>query len=523
MLVWNAWGPARQNGAARQVLVEGIRMPHSTKPLPAQAGTADEAEVIPSFAEMVSALSFAMDLTEGAVPGHAVRSCILGMRIGCESGLSEAQLASLFYALLMKDAGCSNNAARMCQIVGGDDRAVKNGVKLVDWSRPEKPSLESLRLLWREVLPTRRWLRRALRILRIGVTQHRNNAEMIGLRCERGAQITRKLGLSTETAEAVRLLDEHWDGSGYPEKLRAEAIPMLARIVAVAQHLDIFACEKSPEIALQVLAERSGTWFDPKLVKVTLRMARKGKLWRDSLCTDDADAARQIVLKLEPTPGNGVRTGAEPAEIDQICEAFADVVDAKSPFTYRHSMGVAEVAVQIAETLELPPERRRLVWRAALLHDLGKLAVPNTILDKPGRLTAEEFAVVAEHPRISREILERIGSFAELAEIAGSHHERLDGTGYPKRLKDAELSLEAKLIAVADFYQALVEDRPYRAGMPHEKAMVILRSEALDPQCVNAVDWVRRKNPGHESAEVPSDPFINPLHVANWMAQEVAL
>jgi putative nucleotidyltransferase with HDIG domain len=189
-------------------------------------------------------------------------------------------------------------------------------------------------------------------------------------------------------------------------------------------------------------------------------------------------------------------------EIDMICEAFADVVDAKSPFTYRHSVGVAEVAREIAVTLGLPRARRELVWRAALLHDLGKLAVPNTILDKPGSLTEEEFAIVKQHPRLSREILARIKPFQEMAEIAGAHHERLNGTGYPDNLQQEQLSLEAKLVAVADFYRALVEDRPYRKGMSHRDAMVVLEQASLDANCVSALDRAWRKSAaGQRAAE----------------------
>jgi putative nucleotidyltransferase with HDIG domain len=445
-----------------------------------------------SFAEIISALSFAIDLTEGAVPGHAVRSCILGMRIAREFGLPQGQLAALYYALLLKDAGCSNNAARMCEIVGGDDRTMKNGAKLQDWTKPHKPSFEALRLLWHEVLPDSSPMERLGRILRIGMDRHRNNAEMIRLRCERGAAIARKLGLSEETAEAIRSLDEHWDGSGYPGKLRGAAIPMLARIIAVAQHLDVFACERGPREALEVLCKRGGDWFDPALVGVVLRLAREEKLWTDCLPTGDVDAVRQLALGLQPDAADGVRS----EEIDRICEAFADVVDAKSPFTYRHSVGVAEVAHEIAVALELSPERCQLVRRAALLHDLGKLAVPNTILDKTGPLTPEEWAVVVEHPRLTREILARIKPFAEMAVIAGAHHERLDGSGYPEKLRESELCLESRLIAVADFYRALTEDRPYRAGMPHDNAIAILRGEshALDVACIDALEQARRQD-----------------------------
>lgn len=364
--------------------------------------------VLLSFAEIISALSFAIDLTEGTVPGHAVRSCVLGMRIALELELPGAQLSALYHALLL----------------------------------------------------------------------------------DRGAEIALKLGLSTETADAIRRLDEHWDGSGSPDQMRGEQIPLLARILAVAQHLDVFACEHDPHVALQLVCERSGTWFDPALVGVVLMLEREGTLWTDTLPSEDTEATRQLALSLQPDAANGIHA----EEIDRICEAFAHVVDAKSPFTYRHSMGVAEVAGEIADALELSHERRQMVRRAALLHDLGKLAVSNTILDKADKLSAEEWAVVVEHPRLTREILARIKPFAELAVIAGAHHERVDGTGYPDRLKGDEICLEARVVAVADFYAALTENRPYRRGISHDEAMSILRQQALDGGCVDALERSRGKD-----------------------------
>ena len=172
------------------------------------------------LAEIISALSFALDLTEGAVAGHAVRSCLLGMRIAERAGLAQAALRELYYALLLKDIGCSSNAARMCQIVGGDDRAVKAGVKLVDWTKPHKPDLTALKLFWNEVLPGANPVAKTVRIAKIALTQHHNNEEMIALRCDRGASIIRKIGLPEATASCVRSLDEHWNGSGYPDRLR---------------------------------------------------------------------------------------------------------------------------------------------------------------------------------------------------------------------------------------------------------------------------------------------------------------
>jgi putative nucleotidyltransferase with HDIG domain len=439
-----------------------------------------------SLPEILSALSFALDLTEGAVRGHAVRSCLLGMRIAHEAQIDSAELSDLYYALLLKDIGCSSNAARMCQIFGGDDRVVKSAVKMMDWSNPQAPSLSMLRLLWNNVLPRANPLRRIVHIVNMGVSQEDNTKAMIVLRCDRGAQIMRKLDMSERAAEAVRRLDEHWDGSGYPDGLTGESIPRLARILAIAQHLDVFSTGKSPQMAIEVMHERSGKWFDPELVQVADSLHRRGALWSHCLATDDTSDTQRAAVELEP--GTQIYLGAQ--RIDRICEAFADVVDAKSPYTFRHSLGVTDAAVGTAKRLGLPGERIDFVRRAALLHDIGKLSVSNTILDKPSELNAAEWQAMREHPVQTRRILERVSAFQELAMVAGEHHEKLDGTGYPNGLSGRQLSLESRIIAVADVYGALSEDRPYRDGLELEQIVEIMKHELphkLDRECFDAL------------------------------------
>jgi putative nucleotidyltransferase with HDIG domain len=370
-----------------------------------------------SLSEVISALSFAIDLTDGAVHGHALRSCLLGMRIADELQLTSEEKSSLYYALLLKDIG---------------------------------------------------------------------NEEMIGLRCDRGSSIVSKLGMGPLAAEAVRSLEEHWDGSGYPKRARGNRIPLLARVCAVAQHLDVFSMGRSPAVAIETLEQWSGTWFDPEMVQAALSLDRRRALWTHCRATDDHEMTRAAVLDLDP----GKKQKLDDRQIDRICEAFADVVDSKSHFTFRHSIGVAELARGIAKNLGLPADRVRLVRRAALLHDIGKLSVANTILDKKTRLTEAEWKVVERHPGLTRRILEQIGPFREIAIVAGEHHEKLDGSGYPNRLMAADLSIEARIIAVADVYGALSEDRPYRAGLRNEEIMPIMRSLAprkLDGDCVNGL------------------------------------
>lgn len=436
--------------------------------------------------EIISALSFALDLTEGAVHGHAVRSCLLGMRIAVEAQFDAGELADLYYALLLKDVGCSSNAARMCQIVGGDDRAIKAGVKLIDWTKPHKPSVSMLKLLWKNVLPESSASRRIARLVKIGRTQNKSNQEMITLRCERGATILRKLDFSQRSSEAVRSLDEHWDGSGYPDRLRGEQIPRLSRILAIAQHLDVFSHGESPQAAIDVLRARSGRWFDPELVGAAVSLHNQGTLWTNCKPGDNHDDTRKAAVDLAPATGRSLQR----EQIDQICEAFADVVDAKSPYTFRHSLGVAHAAVSIAHWLRLPGEQIDFVRRAALLHDIGKLSVSNAILDKPGKLTAQEWEAVRGHPIQTRLILERIGAFRDLAKVASEHHEKLDGSGYPNGLSGKQLSLESRIVAVADVYGALSEDRPYRAGLSLNTIAAIMKKDVpgkLDARCFEAL------------------------------------
>jgi putative nucleotidyltransferase with HDIG domain len=442
-----------------------------------------------SLSEIISALSYALDLTEGAVHGHALRSCLLGMRIAADAKLPSAQTSGLYFALLLKDIGCSSNSSRLSEIASDDGRAIKAGIKFEDSTSPHKPNLSTLKPLWKKVLPSAGAAAKVAKMLNIGFTQPKNHREMIGLRCDRGAAIVTKLGMGEFAAEAVRNLDERWDGSGYPDSIKGEQIPLLARICAVAEHLDIFSAGSGTQNAIKTLQERSGTWFDPHFVRIALSLHRHGTLWVNCSPDDRAEDTRKAVLDLDA----GTQHQLEPGQIDQICEAFADVVDAKSHFTFRHSMGVAEAAFGIAETMSLPADRVQLVRRTALLHDIGKLSVSNTILDKKAVLSAAEWEAVRQHPRTTRLILERVRSFREMAIIAGEHHEKLDGSGYPDKLTARDLSRESRIIAVADIFGALSEDRPYRSSINLEDTLSIMKKYSphqLDGDCFDAlVSW----------------------------------
>jgi putative nucleotidyltransferase with HDIG domain len=402
------------------------------------------------------------------------------MRLGRALNVPENQLGALYYALLLKDIGCSANEARIGDVIAGPT--------------PNHAQPSRLQKLWKQVIADNALLRRGAKALKLEEPLDRDTAIKIVLRCERGANIVRKIGLSTDTSDAIYSLDERWDGSGSPWHLAGTQIPLLARIVGVAQHLDIFAWERTCAVAIEEMCKRSGVWFDPEVVQVARDLDVRGTLWTGCLPSDDGEAIRQLVIDLQPSHSDGIA----PETIDRVCEAFADVVDAKSPFTYRHSVGVAEVAAALAQALDLDPDQIQLVRRAALLHDLGKLAVPNSILDKRGALTDEEWRTIMEHPRLTRQILDRIDAFAELAQIAGAHHEKLDGSGYPDHLQAADLGIEARIVAVADSYQAITETRPYRNSLGHAQAYEMLKRmtpHKLDADCVHALRRMKLPQP----------------------------
>ena len=434
-----------------------------------------------SLSEVISALTFALDLTDGAVPGHSLRTCLMGMRLAEALHVPAAELTSLYYALLLKDIGCSDSATRFSHIMAADDRGPwsRSG-----WGRDFAADPILLERIWREVLPDVPLPGRIGRLLGGGSDTEDPRSEW-ELQSARVTKIMQHLGMSSLTIEAVCHIDERWDGSGLPSGLYGDSIPLLARICSVVQTLDAFASEHGPETALKMLRTRRGTWFDPAVVRAAQHLHTSGKLWQQCRASD-VEETRTEVLRQDP----GLSSALTPERVDRICEAFGNVVDAKSPFTYHHSLGVTEVAVRLAAELGLPPERVSLVRRAAFLHDIGKLAVPNRILDKRGRLTPAEWSVITRHPALSGSILRRVSAFRELAVLAGEHHERLDGSGYPFQLRDEQISLESRIIAMADCYAAMAEDRPYRPGLEAGHILRILEEDVphkLDATCFAAL------------------------------------
>jgi HD-GYP domain-containing protein (c-di-GMP phosphodiesterase class II) len=427
--------------------------------------------------EVISALSRAIDLTEGQPMGHAARSCMIGMRLAGELGLDVADRSALLYALLLKDVGCSSTAARVSEIIGGDDLGFKGGLKRIDWNRPS----EAVRHIVGSTSGSP--FERARRVAAVARSGARLGDELVGLRCDRGAQILQMLAFPDATVVAMASADEHWDGSGKPAGLRGDEISLLGRLVALAQTAEIFFAAGGPQAAADVARRRRGTWFDPALVRLLEHVAADSAFWQQVA----APGVTAHVASFEP-PEQVVL--ADDDRLDLIAEAFGRVVDAKSPFTSRHSERVAETAAGIGAILGLDTAELRDLRRAGLLHDLGKLGVPNIVLDKPGKLTPEEWELMRCHPAYTAEVLAQVECLRPIAGTAASHHERLDGSGYHRGLDAPALPLPARILAVADVYDALACDRPYRAAMPAERVLAILDADAgarLDAESVAAL------------------------------------
>ncbi len=429
------------------------------------------------LSSILAGLSYALDLTEGHPRGHASRSCLIGMRIARTLRLSADDQSNLFYALLLKDAGCSSNSARVFQLFGGDDQTAKRAVWLRDWRKLR----EQIAYVLDTVEPDGRFTERLRRFAVLAAKGPASRRMLFEVRCDRGADIARTLGFSTPTAQAIRCMDEHWDGGGYPDGLRRDRIPMLARIIGLAQVAEIFATEQSPEQAAIVARQRRGSWFDPDVVDAYLSIAGDRARW-ESCASPSLDLT---VAEAEP---EGRVINADEQRLNDISTAFAWVIDAKSPFTYHHSERVADFAVRMGTLIGLDPAAAVRLRRAALLHDIGKLSVPNRILDKPAKLTPREWEVVKLHPYYTYQILERVPVFGELAFDASAHHERLDGRGYYRNLPADQLSPSAKILCVADWLDALSADRPYRGKLPKDKVIDILRAERGTGLWADAVD-----------------------------------
>lgn len=411
----------------------------------------------------------------GYAPEKAVRSCLLATGLARGLDLREDEVRDVYLTTLLRHLGCTATTYEEAHIFGGDEISSRPPAERADFGNAGEVLRLTLATGRGTGISRPRYLARALR-------SGKKGSELIFRAiCEVASRLAQRLGLGEGVERGLYQVMERWDGKGSPEGLSGDDIALPARIAEVATQAVIFDRAEGHDAAVALVVRRAGGWFDPAVAEA---FRTRGPDLLAEIAAADPWAA---VLEAEPEPV--VLVG--PADLDRVARSFADMVDLKSPYTLGHSSEVAEIAAEAAGSLGLPSSEIDDLRRAALLHDMGRVAVSNRIWDKPAPLTTAEWESVRLHPYHSERILARSSTLAPLAPVAGMHHERQDGGGYYHGSSGPQIPAAARILAAADAYQAMTQDRPHRAALSPEQAVESLRAEAsagrLDSECVRAV------------------------------------
>ncbi len=404
-----------------------------------------------------------------------MRSTLLALRLGEGVGLDESERARTYYFGLLAWVCCHVDSHEQA-LWFGDDIAARAGAHEVDLA-----GLPALAFMVRNVGAGRPPLERARKLgsLVAGGAKVVQGFDMT--HCLLAGTLASRLGLRSEVAEALMQAFERWDGKGVPAGLKSDQIAPSVRLVQLTSICEVFHRLGGVEAAVEVARKRRGTQFDPAFVD---RFCEEAPELLDEL---DAVSGWDAVIEAEPELD---RTLTEP-ELDRALEAIADFIDLKSPDTAGHSRGVANLAAEAVRQAGMGDGDVKEIRRAGLLHDLGRIGVPNTIWDKPGSLSASEFERVRLHPYLTERMLASSRGLSRLGAVAAQHHERLDGSGYPQGVSASALGPPARMLAAADVYHAMTELRPHRPALTADRAAGELRAEVragrLDGGAVHAV------------------------------------
>jgi HD-GYP domain-containing protein (c-di-GMP phosphodiesterase class II) len=428
-------------------------------------------------AEVMAALSLATDLGIGVPLEHGLQSTLIAMRLGERLGVDQDTASQTYYACLLFYVGCTADAEVAAETFGADDALTIHGMPARFGSRPEMLA-GIMRALASSGSPA------PVRMMQIARGMPRAAREFKGhitAFCEVAQMLTDRLGLPASMQGLFAYLVERWDGKGLPGRARGEEIPLSVRIASVARDAAFQRLLGGPEFAAQVVRRRAGGAFDPA-VAVPLADAAA-----ELLALDTDSSVWEETLACEPGP----RLTLEGEAIDRALGAMGDFADLASPYLVGHSAGVAELATAAGRRCRLEAADLVQLRRGALVHDLGRVAVPVRIWQKAAPLTPDDWERVRLHAYHSERVLARSRFLAALALVAGFHHERLDGSGYHRGTAAAALTPPARLLAAADTYHAMTEPRPHRAALSPGQAAAALGREAgagrLDPDAVTAV------------------------------------
>jgi HD-GYP domain-containing protein (c-di-GMP phosphodiesterase class II) len=413
------------------------------------------------------------------------------------AGLDENLRATVYWVALLRFIGCTGHAHEVSTLFG-DEIAIRGQTLIHDSGNPA----EVMRDIVAFATAGRDEEERDEIVRKIQETIREWAFNNFSSGCEVADMLLERLDFGPDVREALGCTFECWNGKGHPNHVQGEAIPLRMRIVQVSQHMEAIGRRFSPKRALEAVQERRGETYDPAIADVFLAHGRE---WFDRL---DRTEPWDAVLALEPEPRQ-LLTGAE---LDVALTVVADFIDLKSPYWGGHSRRCAKLAADAAGVLGLSEDDVTTLRRAALVHDFGTTAVPNSIWDKPGTLTRSEFDRVELHPMLTEQMLRRSPALAVLNPVACAHHEKCDGSGYHKRVRVADGDLGACVLAAAEVYVGLTAERADRPPFSPDDAAADLRrlesAGVLEPRASRAVQLAaghgepktrpgkRQQNPG---------------------------
>jgi HD-GYP domain-containing protein (c-di-GMP phosphodiesterase class II) len=437
----------------------------------------------------VAALSIATDLGTGQPLEHALRTAVLAVRLGELAGASTEELADTYYVALLHASGCTSNGHEAAQLFG-DDIAHRAAFYLVDPTNPAEV-LE----FYRSNVGLGRPAEVRSKMVEVAIASAAPRArEAFATMCEVAQRFAAWFGLNSNIQAALEYVFARWDGLGVPD-VAGDAIPLPMRLLHVARDASLFLSAGGLDGARAVVEDRAGAAYEPRLAELAARNL-------DELL-GELDETRIWEQALESEPAPLIWLAAD--RIDAAFGTIAAITGLKSPWLREHCTSVAELAEAAAWRMDLPADSVTVLRHAALAHDLGRVGVSNAIWEKPGPLGFGEWERVRLHSHFTERAFAQSPALAPIGVLAGSHHERLDGSGYHRGSRGPALDRRARILAAADCYVAMCEPRPYRPAFDAPAAEAELLHEAkegrLDPEAVDAVLTAA----GHRVASRPLD------------------
>jgi HD-GYP domain-containing protein (c-di-GMP phosphodiesterase class II) len=428
-----------------------------------------------SLAELVSTLSIASDLGMGRPVERVLRQTVIAMRLADAAGVGPGVRAATYYTSLLTWVGCAADTSDLVVLFGeeeglyadthdGDLTPMAMGVFVARHLGRGGPALRRVGMVGRFI-----------------ATAGRSVQHVMESHCRAAGDFADRLGLGDDVRTPLLQAFERWDGKGVPGDVGSEQLALATRLVHLADNVEAFHHAGGADAAIAVAQERRGTQFDPTLVDC----------FRDNAASVLADlgelSAWDEVIALDPSLGAPM----DDALFDEALATFGDFADLKDPTRTGHSRGVADLAGTAASLLGLPGDEVTNVRRAGWLHDIGVIGVSSTVWTEPGPWSFGQRERARTHPYLTERMLARTPTLRRIGQCAALHHERLDGSGYPKGLTADAIGVGARVLAAADVYDALRQPRPHRPAVDAAAAERVLRDEVatgrIDGDAVNAV------------------------------------